>query len=97
MTAALIKSVVLEKYEKKSGLWGNFSFSITSTEQRLYLGWFGILMMPCLLTATCCYLIDFSAAPPVDIDGIREPVAGSIIRYELMAVVRLQVLQKNNL
>ena len=36
-------------------------------------------MMPCLLTATCYYLIDFSAAPPVDIDGIREPVAGSIM------------------
>ena len=36
-------------------------------------------MIPCLLTATCCYIIAFVAAPPVDIDGIREPVAGSLM------------------
>jgi hypothetical protein len=32
-----------------------------------------------LLTATSCYIIAFIAAPPVDIDGIREPVAGSLL------------------
>ena len=36
-------------------------------------------MIPCLLTATSCYIIAFIAAPPVDIDGIREPVAGSLM------------------
>merc|ERR1719419_232070 len=36
-------------------------------------------MIPTLLTATICYIIAFVAAPPVDIDGIREPVAGSLM------------------
>ena len=37
------------------------------------------LMFPTLLTATSAYIIAFIAAPPVDIDGIREPVAGSLL------------------
>merc|ERR1712185_185985 len=49
------------------------------TENRLYIGWFGCLMFPTLLTAISAYIIAFIAAPPVDIDGIREPVAGSLI------------------
>jgi photosystem II P680 reaction center D1 protein len=36
-------------------------------------------MIPCLLAATICFIIAFVAAPPVDIDGIREPVAGSLL------------------
>merc|ERR1712150_323476 len=44
-----------------------------------YIGWFGCLMFPTLLTAASCYIIAFIAAPPVDIDGIREPVAGSLL------------------
>ncbi|GBF00344.1 photosystem I reaction center subunit IX, partial, partial [Microcystis aeruginosa NIES-298] len=36
-------------------------------------------MIPTLLTATTCFIIAFIAAPPVDIDGIREPVAGSLL------------------
>jgi photosystem II P680 reaction center D1 protein len=36
-------------------------------------------MIPTLLTATTCFIIAFIAAPPVDIDGIREPVAGSLM------------------
>jgi len=36
-------------------------------------------MIPCLLTAATCFIIAFIAAPPVDIDGIREPVAGSLL------------------
>ena len=32
-----------------------------------------------LLAATTCFIIAFIAAPPVDIDGIREPVAGSFL------------------
>ncbi|GFP99987.1 photosystem ii protein d1 [Phtheirospermum japonicum] len=34
-------------------------------------------MIPTLLTATSVFIIAFIAAPPVDIDGIREPVSGS--------------------
>ena len=36
-------------------------------------------MFPTLLTAISVYVIAFIAAPPVDIDGIREPVAGSLL------------------
>jgi photosystem II P680 reaction center D1 protein len=59
--------------------WDSFCNWVTSTNNRLYLGWFGILMIPCLLAATICFIIAFVAAPPVDIDGIREPVAGSLM------------------
>ena len=50
-----------------------------STNNRLYVGWFGTLMIPTLLAATVCFIVAFIAAPPVDIDGIREPVAGSLL------------------
>ena len=59
--------------------WNSFCDWVTSTNNRLYVGWFGVLMIPALLTATTCFLIAFVAAPPVDIDGIREPVAGSLL------------------
>ena len=36
-------------------------------------------MIPTLLAATVCFIIAFVGAPPVDIDGIREPVAGSLM------------------
>jgi photosystem II P680 reaction center D1 protein len=64
---------------QSDNLWTRFCEWITSTENRLYIGWFGVLMIPCLLTATICFVIAFIAAPPVDIDGIREPVSGSLI------------------
>jgi photosystem II P680 reaction center D1 protein len=35
-------------------------------------------MIPTLLTAVSVYIIAF-VAPPVDIDGIREPVSGSLL------------------
>ena len=73
-------TATLERREGVS-LWERFSAWITSTENRLYIGWFGCLMFPTLLTATSCYIIAFIAAPPVDIDGIREPVAGSCLLY----------------
>ncbi|PHT78263.1 Photosystem II protein D1 [Capsicum annuum] len=36
-------------------------------------------MIPTLLTTTYVFIIVFIAAPPVDIDGIREPVSGSLL------------------
>ena len=60
-------------------VWERFSNWITSTENRLYIGWFGTIMFPTLLAATTCFITAFLAAPPVDIDGIREPVAGSLL------------------
>jgi hypothetical protein len=64
-------TAILERRESES-LWGRFCNWINSTENRLYLGWFGVLMIPTLLTATSVFIIAFIAAPPVDIDGIRE-------------------------
>ncbi|KAI3855147.1 hypothetical protein MKX03_018541 [Papaver bracteatum] len=66
-------TAILER-RKSEILWGRFCNWITSTENRLYIGWFGVLMIPTLLTATSVFIIAFIAAPPVDIDGIREPV-----------------------
>ena len=71
-------TATLEKRASAS-LWERFCAWVTSTENRLYIGWFGCLMIPTLLTATTCFIIAFVAAPPVDIDGIREPVAGSLM------------------
>ena len=36
-------------------------------------------MIPTLLTATSIFIIVFITAPPVDIDGIREPIFGSLL------------------
>ena len=59
--------------------WQSFCEWVTSTNNRLYVGWFGVLMIPTLLAATTCFILAFIAAPPVDIDGIREPVSGSLL------------------
>jgi len=59
--------------------WQNFCEWITSTNNRIYIGWFGVLMIPTLLTATTIFIIAFIGNPPVDIDGIREPVSGSLL------------------
>jgi photosystem II P680 reaction center D1 protein len=62
-------TATLEKRENTS-LWAKFCNFITSTENRLYIGWFGVIMIPTLLTATSTFIIAFIAAPAVDIDGI---------------------------
>ncbi|KAM3395015.1 hypothetical protein P3S68_004019 [Capsicum galapagoense] len=36
-------------------------------------------MIPTLLMTTSVFIIAFIAAPPVDIDGIREPISGSLL------------------
>lgn len=66
-------------YNKGDNLWDKYLNWVTSTNNRLYLGHFSTLMIPCLLAATTCFIVAFIAAPPVDIDGIREPVAGSLM------------------
>nr|GEX90391.1 photosystem II protein D1, plastidic [Tanacetum cinerariifolium] len=65
--------------ERRESLWGLFCNWITSTENHLYIGWFGVLMIPTLLTATLVFIIVFIAAPPVDIDGIHEPISRSLL------------------
>jgi photosystem II P680 reaction center D1 protein len=68
-------TAILERREASS-LWARFCEWVT--ENRLYVGWFGVIMIPTLLTAVSVYIIAFVAAP-VDIDGIREPVSGSLL------------------
>ena len=65
--------------QQGANTWDSFCEWVTSTNNRLYVGWFGTLMIPTLLAATICFIVAFIAAPPVDIDGIREPVAGSLM------------------
>jgi drug/metabolite transporter (DMT)-like permease len=67
------------KQLQKTNLWEQFCHWITSTNNYLYIGWFGVLMVPTLLVSITCFIIAFITAPPVDIDGIREPVAGSLL------------------
>ena len=65
--------------QSRQNNWDLFCEWVTSTNNRLYVGWFGILAIPALLAATICFITAFVAAPPVDIDGIREPVSGSLL------------------
>lgn len=60
-------------------VWSDFAAWITSTQNRIYIGWFGVVMIPTLLVAAITFAIAFIAAPPVDMDGIREPVIGSVL------------------
>jgi photosystem II P680 reaction center D1 protein len=59
--------------------WGHVIGFVLSTANRLYVGWFGTLMFPLLSLAIIAYIAAFIFAPGVDIDGIREPVAGSLL------------------
>jgi photosystem II P680 reaction center D1 protein len=55
-------------------VWDGFCNWVTSTNNRIYIGWFGVLMIPTLIAASVCFIVAFIAAPPVDIYGIREPI-----------------------
>jgi photosystem II P680 reaction center D1 protein len=56
-----------------------FLGNVVSTNNRFYIGYFGLLMFPLLLVAIATFILGVFYAPPVDIDGIREPVAGSLL------------------
>jgi len=62
-----------------SSVWGYLLSFLLTTANRLYIGIFGIILFPVLGVSTIAYIGAFIIAPPVDIDGIREPVAGSIL------------------
>jgi len=66
----------------KTQAWEKFVGWITSLENRIYIGWFGCLLIPTIFAATSAFIVAFIAAPAVDIDGIREPVAGSLLRKQ---------------
>jgi len=60
-------------------LWARFNGWITSTNNRIFVGNFGVLMIPCLSVAAIVFILAIIAAPPVDLDGIREPLSGSLM------------------
>jgi len=61
-------------------LFGITLLSVSSSRSgRLYIGLFGLILAPVLAVSIVCYIAVFLAGPPVDIDGIREPVAGSLL------------------
>jgi photosystem II P680 reaction center D1 protein len=59
--------------------FSGFLEMLFSTGNRIYIGAFGIIMFPVLAVASFVFIAAFSVAPGVDIDGIREPVAGSLL------------------
>jgi len=71
-------ATILQRRDRSS-LWERFCQWVTSTDNRLYIGWFGVLLIPTALTAAIVFTLAFIAAPPVDIDGLREPVSGSLL------------------
>jgi len=60
-------------------LWEQFCRWVTSTNNRIYIGWFGVLMIPTILTASIVFIIAIVAAPPVNLDGLNSPVSGSLL------------------
>jgi photosystem II P680 reaction center D1 protein len=60
-------------------LWEQFCRWVTSTDNRIYIGWFGVVMIPTLATATVTFIIAFIAAPPVDLTGNGTPISGSLL------------------
>ena len=59
--------------------WASYIGQLLSTANRLFIGLFGTLMLPLLILPSIAYITGFIVAPPCDIDGIREPVAGSLL------------------
>ncbi|MGF2014412.1 MAG: photosystem II q(b) protein, partial [Nostoc sp. DedVER01b] len=44
---------------ESANVWDRFCEWITSTNNRIYIGWFGVIMIPTLLAATACFVIAF--------------------------------------
>ena len=53
--------------KQQENLWEKYLNWVTSTDNRIYIGNFGTLMIPTLLAAAICFIVAFIAAPPVDI------------------------------
>lgn len=60
-------------------LWNRFCRWVTSTDNRIYIGWFGMLAIPTLATAAVVFLIAIIAAPAVDMDGTGRMVSGALL------------------
>jgi len=64
----ILMTATIASRRPTTSVWENFCEWVTSTNNRLYVGWFGTLMIPTLLAATVCFIVAFIAAPPVDIN-----------------------------
>jgi photosystem II P680 reaction center D1 protein len=64
--------------QQKQISWERFCQWVTSTNNRIYIGWFGIILIPVMLTAAIVFLIALIAAPPVDADGMGTMISGSL-------------------
>jgi photosystem II P680 reaction center D1 protein len=60
-------------------VWERFCEWVTSTDNRIYIGWFGVLAIPTLATATIVFVLAIIAAPAVDMDGTGQMVSGSLL------------------
>jgi len=74
-----MKNTMSSSYTQSQSAFGSFVAFLLSTSNRLYIGYFGVLMFPLIALATAVFIAGFFLAPPVDIDGIREPVSGSLL------------------
>ncbi|MEM8810617.1 MAG: photosystem II q(b) protein [Cyanobacteria bacterium P01_G01_bin.38] len=59
-------------------LWERFCRWVTSTENRIYIGWFGMIMFPTLSTAAIVFVLAFIAAPAVDMEGTGRVISGAL-------------------
>ncbi|MEL6262775.1 MAG: photosystem II q(b) protein [Cyanobacteria bacterium J06626_6] len=59
--------------------WERFCRWVTSTENRIYIGWFGVLAIPTLSTAAIVFVLAIIAAPAVDMNGTGQMVSGSLL------------------
>jgi len=64
-TTPLIQMTATIALQKQTNYWQQFCQWVTSTDNRLYVGWFGVLCIPTLLVATTCFIIALIGAPPV--------------------------------
>lgn len=74
----IIAPVHPTQHKQRTLSWEQFCRWVTSTENRIYIGWFGVIMIPTLLTAAITFIIAFIAAPPVDVEGTGEMLSGSL-------------------
>ena len=77
-------TAILERRENAT-LWASFCEWVTSTENRLYVGWFGVLMIPTLLTATSVFLTVDQLAEAKGATILVEARVNNIIAKEAVA------------
>lgn len=60
-------------------LWERFCRWVTSTDNRIYIGWFGIIAIPTLSTAAIVFILAIIAAPAVDMEATGHAITGSLL------------------